>query len=190
MARRLAVQVPTSAVSLHLQQIWKIIREQKDLDLPAHKVMVAHIRCKDIAREQLAAATHDQAWERVLQQATSSAEVVKDFREVAQGLVQSCLFGYDQEAMYFVDSVRSENKRELETALYAALHGAFAAQKLTLQESLAARFRGRLERAASGEAQDGGGTNGAREHVVDAAASERKAILTEYDGVLRHGQLF
>lgn len=30
--------VPASALSISAQQIWKIIRENKDLDLPAHKV--------------------------------------------------------------------------------------------------------------------------------------------------------
>ena len=180
------LQVPMSALSLHLQQIWKIIREQKDLDLPAHKVMVAHIRCKDIAREQLAAVTHDQAWERLLEEATTSSELVASFKETAQSLLQSCLFGYDSEAMYFVDSVRSENKQELEAALYAALHAAFAAQKLALQRSLAERFRERLERAAGAASTFTGvlgASNGEREAVVDAAAAGRKELLAEYDGV-------
>ena len=30
--------VPASAFSISAQQIWKVIRENKDLDLPAHKV--------------------------------------------------------------------------------------------------------------------------------------------------------
>jgi len=30
--------VPASAFSLSAQHIWKVIRENKDLDLPAHKV--------------------------------------------------------------------------------------------------------------------------------------------------------
>jgi hypothetical protein len=31
--------VPASAFSISAQQIWKVIRENKDLDLPAHKVL-------------------------------------------------------------------------------------------------------------------------------------------------------
>jgi hypothetical protein len=33
--------VPTSSFPFSIQQIWKIIKENKDLDLPAHKVHTA-----------------------------------------------------------------------------------------------------------------------------------------------------
>lgn len=32
--------VPASGFSFSAQQIWKVIKENKDLDLPAHKVMI------------------------------------------------------------------------------------------------------------------------------------------------------
>ncbi|ONI14745.1 hypothetical protein PRUPE_3G005800 [Prunus persica] len=34
------------------QKIWKVIKENKDLDLPAHEVMVVTVRCKKIANEK------------------------------------------------------------------------------------------------------------------------------------------
>ncbi|XP_022723300.1 protein ROOT HAIR DEFECTIVE 3 homolog 2-like isoform X2 [Durio zibethinus] len=45
--------VPASGFSFSAQQIWKVIKENKDLDLPAHKVMVATVRCEEIANEKL-----------------------------------------------------------------------------------------------------------------------------------------
>ncbi|PNX86868.1 protein root hair defective 3, partial [Trifolium pratense] len=45
--------VPASAFSLSAQRIWKVIRKNKDLDLPAHKVLVATLRCEAIANEKL-----------------------------------------------------------------------------------------------------------------------------------------
>ncbi|KAL5550110.1 hypothetical protein UlMin_000286, partial [Ulmus minor] len=44
--------VPASGFSFSAQQIWKVIKENKDLDLPAHKVMVATVRCEEIASEK------------------------------------------------------------------------------------------------------------------------------------------
>ncbi|PWA80943.1 protein ROOT HAIR DEFECTIVE 3 [Artemisia annua] len=44
--------VPASGFSFSAQQIWKVIKENKDLDLPAHKVMVATVRCEEIANEK------------------------------------------------------------------------------------------------------------------------------------------
>lgn len=34
--------VPASGFSFSAQQIWKVIKENKDLDLPAHKVLFFH----------------------------------------------------------------------------------------------------------------------------------------------------
>ncbi|GJZ61164.1 protein root hair defective 3 [Tanacetum coccineum] len=44
--------VYASAFSFSIQQIWKVIRENKDLDLPSHKVMVANVRCEEIANKE------------------------------------------------------------------------------------------------------------------------------------------
>ncbi|THU51399.1 hypothetical protein C4D60_Mb06t30610 [Musa balbisiana] len=54
--------VPASGFSFSAQQIWKVIRENKDLDLPAHKVMVATVRCEEIANEKLSHLTSDERW--------------------------------------------------------------------------------------------------------------------------------
>eukprot|EP01018_Ginkgo_biloba_P021580 Gb_39091 [translate_table: standard] len=67
--------VPASGFSFSAQQIWKIIRENKDLDLPAHKVMVATVRCEEIAKEKLAQLTSDEGWQE-LEEAVQSGPVV------------------------------------------------------------------------------------------------------------------
>lgn len=79
--------VPASGFSFSAQQIWKVIKENKDLDLPAHKVlcflpssisvpswkcraftciylfvyqiMVATVRCEEISNEKLSRLTSD-----------------------------------------------------------------------------------------------------------------------------------
>ncbi|XP_061957373.1 protein ROOT HAIR DEFECTIVE 3 homolog 2-like [Populus nigra] len=47
-----AVQ-PASGFPLRAEQIWKTIKENKDLDLPAMEVMVAAFQCEQIAKETL-----------------------------------------------------------------------------------------------------------------------------------------
>ncbi|KAF5466454.1 hypothetical protein F2P56_016377, partial [Juglans regia] len=54
--------VPASGFSFSAQQIWKVIKENKDLDLPAHKVMVATVRCEEIAHEKYSAFTANEDW--------------------------------------------------------------------------------------------------------------------------------
>ncbi|GKE01072.1 protein root hair defective 3, partial [Tanacetum coccineum] len=43
------------------QQIWKVIKENKDLDLPSHKVMVENIRCEEIANKEYSSFTSNDA---------------------------------------------------------------------------------------------------------------------------------
>ncbi|PHU11785.1 hypothetical protein BC332_18715 [Capsicum chinense] len=51
--------VPASGFSFSSQQIWKIIKENKDLDLPAHKVMVATVCYEEIANEKYVSFTEN-----------------------------------------------------------------------------------------------------------------------------------
>lgn len=47
--------LPGAAFSLSVQKIWEVIRTQKDLNLPAHKVWLACARCNVEARGRVVA---------------------------------------------------------------------------------------------------------------------------------------
>ncbi|KAJ0081917.1 hypothetical protein Patl1_11815 [Pistacia atlantica] len=53
---------PASGFSFSVQQIWKLIKENKDLDLPALKVLVATFRCGEIANEKLRLLSAYEGW--------------------------------------------------------------------------------------------------------------------------------
>ncbi|KAM2173165.1 hypothetical protein ACFX1R_038033 [Malus domestica] len=64
--------VPASGFSFSALQIWKVIKENKDLDLPAHKVMVATVRCEEIATQKFKQSVHDEG---CLQEAVETGSV-------------------------------------------------------------------------------------------------------------------
>jgi hypothetical protein len=41
--------VPTDGLSFHMQSLWSLVVQNKDLDLPNHRTMVATVRCAEIA---------------------------------------------------------------------------------------------------------------------------------------------
>ncbi|KAI6671779.1 hypothetical protein NL676_006664 [Syzygium grande] len=51
--------VPASGFSFSAQQMWKVIKEDRDLDLAAYEVMVATIRCEEIAHEKYSSFTEN-----------------------------------------------------------------------------------------------------------------------------------
>ncbi|KAJ6769731.1 PROTEIN SEY1 [Salix purpurea] len=53
---------PASGFLVCAEKIWKTIKDNKDLDLPALKVMVSTVRCEEIAKEKLRQFTIDDDW--------------------------------------------------------------------------------------------------------------------------------
>ncbi|CAN8323485.1 unnamed protein product [Cochlearia groenlandica] len=53
---------PASAFSFSCLEIWRLIKENRDLDLPAHRILVANFRCEEIAREKLSLLETDERW--------------------------------------------------------------------------------------------------------------------------------
>lgn len=107
--------VPASGFSFSSQQFWKVIKENKDLDLPAHKVMVATVRCEEIGNEKLASFTADEEWQQ-FEEAVQS-DYVPGFGKKISSLLDRCLSEYDMEAIYFDEGVRTSKRHQLESKL-------------------------------------------------------------------------
>ncbi|XWS16213.1 hypothetical protein CRYUN_Cryun34aG0065900 [Craigia yunnanensis] len=107
--------VPASGLSFSAQQIWKVIKENKDLDLPAHKVMMATVRCEEIANEKYAGFTANEEW-CLLEEAIQSGPVA-GFGKKLNAILYTFLSEYDAEATYFDEGVRSAKRKHLEEKL-------------------------------------------------------------------------
>ncbi|KAI8001095.1 hypothetical protein LOK49_LG09G02582 [Camellia lanceoleosa] len=115
--------VPASGFSFSAQQIWKVIKENKDLDLPAHKVMVASVRCEEIANEKLSCLTSDVGWV-ALEEAVRSGPV-SGFGKKLSSIIETYLSEYDMEAFYFDEGVRKAKRQQLETKVLQLVHPAY-----------------------------------------------------------------
>ncbi|KAL9259637.1 ROOT HAIR DEFECTIVE 3-like protein [Drosera capensis] len=115
--------VPASGFSFSAQQIWKVIKENKDLDLPAHKVMVATVRCEEIANERFSSFTENEEWCNLEEAAQSGA--VRGFGKKLSSILDRFLSDYDAEATYFDEGVRSGKRKNLEEKLLQQVRPAF-----------------------------------------------------------------
>ena len=86
-------KLPGDAFPLSAERVWEVVRSQKDLNLPAHKVMVATIRCAEIMEEQLRQLQSDQAWEKLQQACKENSPVLEGFGAQLGSLLDSCLVG-------------------------------------------------------------------------------------------------
>ncbi|XP_044507749.1 protein ROOT HAIR DEFECTIVE 3 homolog 2-like isoform X2 [Mangifera indica] len=103
--------VPASGFSFSAQQIWKHIKENKDLDLPAHKVMVATVRCEEIANEKLHRLFADENW--LALEAAVQEGPVQGFGQRLNAILYPYLSEYDKETVYFDENVRTVKREYL-----------------------------------------------------------------------------
>ncbi|KAF3796049.1 ROOT HAIR DEFECTIVE 3 protein [Nymphaea thermarum] len=114
--------IPSSAFSFSVQQIWKIIRENKDLDLPAHKALELWSLQFGVRRLQM------------------------------RNFINSLMMRYDAEAIYFDEGVRLEKRRQLECGALHLVHPAYQAMLGHLRSKAVDRFKDMLDQSLkSGE---------------------------------------
>ncbi|CAA6667202.1 unnamed protein product [Spirodela intermedia] len=135
--------VPASGFSFSAQQIWKVIRENKDLDLPAHKVMVATVRCEEIANEKLSHLSFDERWLELSE--AVQAGPVSGFGRKLSTILESYLSQYDMEAIYFEEDVRLLKKQQLETKALHLVHPAYQTMLGHLRSQALDRFKNELK---------------------------------------------
>nr|CAD1822487.1 unnamed protein product [Ananas comosus var. bracteatus] len=137
--------IPGSAFSFSAQQIWALIRENKDLDLPAHKVMVATVRCEEIANEKLGRLASDENWLE-LKTAVQSGRVAGFGRKLSS-ILDFYLSEYDMEAAYFDEGVRTAKREQLESGALNYVHSTFTAMLGHLRSKALEKFKNDLEQS-------------------------------------------
>ncbi|XP_022724892.1 protein ROOT HAIR DEFECTIVE 3-like isoform X2 [Durio zibethinus] len=140
--------VPASGFSFSAQQIWKVIKENKDLDLPAHKVMVATVRCEEIANEKYAGFTANENW-CLLEEAVQSGPVA-GFGKQLNSILYTFLTEYDAEATYFEEGVRSAKRKQLEEKLLQLVHPAHQYILGHLRSGTLEKYKEAFEKALNG----------------------------------------
>ncbi|XP_048438752.1 protein ROOT HAIR DEFECTIVE 3 homolog 2-like isoform X1 [Pyrus x bretschneideri] len=105
--------VPASGFSLSTQEMWRVIKLNKDLDLPAHKVMVATLRCEEISTDIFKQLMENKGW-LALQKAAETGPV-PDFGRRVSSILYNYLSEYDKEVVYYDEGVRKMKRHMLES---------------------------------------------------------------------------
>ncbi|XP_057455236.1 protein ROOT HAIR DEFECTIVE 3-like [Lotus japonicus] len=140
--------VPASGFSFSAQEIWKVIKENKDLDLPAHKVMVATVRCEEIANEKYVSFSENEEWCQ-LEEAVQSGPL-PGFGKKISSLLDAYLSEYDAEATYFDEGVRSAKQKQLQEKLLQLVQPAFQSVLGHLRSGTFDKFKEAFEKALNG----------------------------------------
>ncbi|OIT20038.1 protein root hair defective 3 [Nicotiana attenuata] len=140
--------VPASGFSFSAQHMWEVIKENRDLDLPAHKVMVATVRCEEIAHEKYDSFTANEEWCQ-LKEAVQS-HPVGGFGKKLSSVLNACLSEYDAEATFFDEGVRSTKRKQLEEKLLQLVQPAYQSMLGRIRSDTLERFKEAFDKELKG----------------------------------------
>lgn len=140
--------VPASGFSFSAQHIWQVIKENRDLDLPAHKVMVATVRCEEIGNEKYAAFSANEDWCQLEETVKSGA--IAGFGKKLSSVLNTFLSEYDAEAAYFDEGVRTSKRKLLEDKLLQLVQPAYQSMLGHIRSGTIDKFKAAFEKALSG----------------------------------------
>ncbi|KAL5096390.1 hypothetical protein RYX36_000717 [Vicia faba] len=130
------------------QTIIKVIQRNKDLDLPAHKVMVATVRYEEIANEKYAAFVANEEWCQL--EETVQSNPIPGFGKKINSLLHAGLSEYDVEATYFDEGVRTAKQKQLQDKLLQLVQPTYQSTLGHIKSGTLEKFKDSLEKALKG----------------------------------------
>ncbi|XP_024373981.2 protein ROOT HAIR DEFECTIVE 3 homolog 2-like [Physcomitrium patens] len=118
--------VHITSFPFNIEKIWFKIAEEKDLDLPTHKIMVATYRCDQIAKEKLQSLSSDSTWQSLEQEAQNG--IVEEFGKRTDAVVGKLLDEYSAESRNFDEKIRKTKQNSLTSDMWNRIQHAYSDQ--------------------------------------------------------------
>ncbi|KAG0565256.1 hypothetical protein M758_8G171400 [Ceratodon purpureus] len=144
--------VPGSGFPFSAHEMWKVIKENKDLDLPAHKVMVATVRCEEIAHEKLQSLAKDEDWKKL--EEASREGLVAGFGKKVSSILDKYTSEYDAEAGFFDEGVRVAKRNYLISEALEMIQPAYDSVISNHRTNALEKFKKELQAAAESDDQE------------------------------------
>ncbi|MCQ2815804.1 MAG: 50S ribosome-binding GTPase [archaeon] len=134
--------VPIDGLFKYTWDMWSNIINNKDLNIPGQKEMLAEFRCNEI--KDAALSEVDQAINDL--ESESAINKIEDFKPRVKGIVDKALGLYDQTAKEYIPHIYQNIRKQLDQTLDERLKPSFYNQTKKLIPSYQKKFRSALER--------------------------------------------
>ena len=203
--------IPADGFCTFAEKIWDVIKQNKDLDLPSQKHMLATYRCEELATEAYRRFEEEMA--EVREQIEVRHGTVNQYGARVQAIITRCYEGYTQPASRYLSEVGLLKGEELSNRMHAealrlfrvlvaiAAHSAEKDAERTLAKALAdfKAINSSSSSSSSGTAEgeaptaaDGTSENAATKRYMEcgrAIARAPAAALEKFDAVVGAGVL-
>lgn len=139
-------KVPSTALPTSMREIWKAVQENRDLDLPAHAIMVATVRCEEIATMCADAVEASDAIGMLCERAnTPNASECTTVGKEIEAIAKTGFDVYDAETAFFDKNVRDMKRRELAGKLTTVFKPTLEAHFTNVSKKLLTKVRRELD---------------------------------------------
>ena len=129
-----------------MREIWKAVQENRDLDLPAHAIMVATVRCEEIATMCADAVEASDAIGMLCERAnTPNASECTTLGKEIEAIAKTGFDVYDAETAFFDKNVRDMKRRELAGKLTTVFKPTLEAHFTNVSKKLLTKVRRELD---------------------------------------------
>jgi hypothetical protein len=119
-SKNLKSSIPADGFAMFAQKIWETILENKDLDLPSQREILATFRCDEIAAEAFARFEETLA-STLGRQVGAEKKVVSDFGSQCDSLLDAALSSYAETAKHYLPEIVEKKKDALSTSMLKGL---------------------------------------------------------------------
>jgi len=139
-------KVPSTALPTSMREIWKAVQENRDLDLPAHAIMVATVRREEIATMCADAVEASDAIGMLCERAnTPNASECTTLGKEIEAIAKTGFDVYDAETAFFDKNVRDMKRRELAGKLTTVFKPTLEAHFTNVSKKLLTKVRRELD---------------------------------------------
>ena len=139
-------KVPSTALPTSMREIWKAVQENRDLDLPAHAIMVATVRCEEVATMCADVVEASDAIGMLCERAnTPNASECTTLGKEIEAIAKTGFDVYDAETAFFDKNVRDMKRRELAGKLTTVFKPTLEAHFTNVSKKLLTKVRRELD---------------------------------------------
>lgn len=134
--------VPIDGFDLYAKNIWEVIKDNRDLDLPSQKHMLAMFRCEEISSD---------AYERFLEAVAPfsgqlrSNELIPTFGEDLSSIIDQALGDYDKNSTWYQQDVKENTRKELLMKMKRDLNGMYLDYIGKLRAKVLGEFESKIQ---------------------------------------------
>lgn len=150
-AQHLKSQVPADGLAMFAQSVWETIQQNKDLDLPSQREVLATFRC-----EEIGAAAYEVFSTKLkggMVATLASKTIVTDFASQSEALLEEAFVSYAQLASRYLASVVEKKMESLQASLLKDLKDAWNTNVALILESATRDFESALQKTFKDAAQ-------------------------------------